>query len=258
METSAKEAEVVRAIYKDVRGRKILSPGESINGITVGALHFDAATKPSYMGAMVDLFEKLLPSSVSAFGGGYRRSIKPDLLFNGGRILHTEKIAGNTDRTTFEPCTEQNTPGNLTASPGNGPTDTGKVVYSCGTSNATALISRVAAICYDTLRDIFKAQRPEADFDSYAVPLLKAMVVHSCSWRETGERLQEVLKTSDNGQWVKTRISQWLGYGVPDSNRVLMCTEQRVTLLGFGKLSDGEAHIFKLPLPASMGSRRER
>ena len=40
-------------------------------------------------------------------------------------------------------------------------------------------------------------------------------------------------------------------------DRVLDCTEQRATLLGFGQLSDGEAHVFRLPLPPSLSARPE-
>jgi len=36
------------------------------------------------------------------------------------------------------------------------------------------------------------------------------------------------------------------------------CHEQRITLLGFGQLCDGEAHVFHLPLPSSLSGRREK
>lgn len=48
-----------------------------------------------------------------------------------------------------------------------------------------------------------------------------------------------------------------MGYGVPQVDRVLDCTEQRASLVGFGQLLDGEAHVFRLPLPPSLGSRPE-
>ena len=49
-----------------------------------------------------------------------------------------------------------------------------------------------------------------------------------------------------------------MGYGVPDIAKVLDCTEQRASLLGFGQLKDGEAHVFRLPLPPSLGAKREK
>jgi hypothetical protein len=49
-----------------------------------------------------------------------------------------------------------------------------------------------------------------------------------------------------------------MGYGLPQIDRVLDCTDQRATLLGYGELSDGEAHVFRLPLPPSLSARQER
>lgn len=250
-----KEAAIVRALYGDARHRRILSPSESINGITVGALHHDSATV-THIDHAVNLFESILPSPVSAFGSGHRRAIKPDLLFNGGRVLYTEPLSPTVDL-TFKSQRMRIAPGNKVASPSALAGDVNKVVYCCGTSNAAALISRMAAACHDTLVGVFEEQAPEIELRSYIAPLLKAMIVHGCSWGEVGVRLQEILQTSDNGRQIRNWISRWLGYGVPASERVLTCTEQRATLLGFGQLGDEEAHLFTLPLPPSLGSRRE-
>lgn len=255
MSNKEREAAIVKTLYRDARYRKILSPGESINGITVGALHHDSATV-SHIDHTVNLFGGLLPSPVSAFGSGHRRSIKPDVLFNGGRVLYTEPIGGPANA-TFAPRQMRIAPGNKVASPSVLSGDVNKVAYCCGTSNAAALISRMAAACHDTLVDIFEEQAPEIELRSYIAPLLKAMIVHGCSWGEIGRRLQEILQTRDNGQYIRNWISRWLGYGVPDIERVLACTEQRSTLLGFGQLVDEEAHLFTLPLPHSLGARRE-
>lgn len=250
-----KEATVVKALYGDARHRRILSPGESINGITVGALHQDTSAV-SHVDHVLNLFERILPSPISAFGSGYRRSIKPDLLSNGGRVLYTEPRCTTTD-VIFTPWQLRIAPGNKVASPSTLAGDLNKVTYCCGTSNAAALTSRIAAAYHDTLVNVFEEQAPEIELNSYVAPLLKAMIVHGCSWNEIGERLQAILQRSDNSRQIKNWISRWLGYGVPDGERVLACTEQRATLLGFGQLSDEEAHIYSLPLPPSLGARRE-
>jgi hypothetical protein len=177
-------------------------------------------------------------------------------LFNGGRVLYTEALGTTTDA-TFESRRMRIAPGNKVASPSALAGEVNKVVYCCGTSNAAALISRMAAAYHDTLVDVFDEQAPEIELSSYIAPLLKAMIVHGCSWGEIGTRLQEILQTRDNGQHISNWISRWLGYGVPASERVLACTEQRATLLGFGQLHDEEAHLFTLPLPPSLGARRE-
>jgi len=252
---SEKEALVVRTIYSDARHRKILSPAESINGLTVGALHYDAATV-AHTGRALNFFESLLPSPVSAFGSGHRRAVKPDLIFNGGRVLYKEPLGLNA-AATFEACHMRIAPGNKVASPSGMAGELGKVAFCCGTSNAAALISRLSAACHDTLKDVFEEQAPGAELAPYLAPLLKTMVIHGCSWGEIEGKLREILQTADNGRQMKSLIFRWLGYGVPDSNRVMECTAQRATLLGFGHLRDEEAHIFTLPLPPSIGARRE-
>src|SRR5690606_15663807 len=45
--------------------------------------------------------------------------------------------------------------------------------------------------------------------------------------------------------------------GVPDFTRAIECSEQRATVLGFGELGDGDAHVFRLPLPPSLAAKRE-
>jgi len=250
-----KEARVVKALYADARHRKMLSPGESINGLTVGALHHDSATV-AHMDYAVNLFESLLPSPVSPFGSGYRRAVKPDLLFNGGRFLYTEPLETTADA-TFRARRMRIAPGNKVASPSAVAGDLDKVAYCCGTSNAAALISRMTAACHDALLDVFEEQAPDIELRTYLAPLLKAMVIHGCSWGEIEDRLRAILQTPNNGRQLRSLISRWMGYGVPDGNRVLACTEQRATLLGFGQLGDEEAHVFSLPLPPSLGARRE-
>jgi len=249
------EAATIKALYRDARHRKLLSPAETINGISVGAVHLDEA-QVAYQGNRIDPFGRPLPSPVSAFGSGYRRAIKPDVIFYGGRQWYRLPLQP-TNPVTIEPAIFRTTPGNKVASPGSLAGELNATSYSCGTSNATALISRAAGICYDSLQQIFNEQAAEVDPSNYEVPLLKAMLVHGCSWGDVGSRISEVLRTPENGRQLSGLISRWIGYGIPVVDRVLDCTEQRATVLGFGQLSDGEAHVFSLPLPPSLGSRPE-
>jgi hypothetical protein len=249
------EAATIKALYRDARHRKLLSPAETINGISVGAVHLDEA-QVAYQGNRIDPFVRPLPSPVSAFGSGYRRAIKPDVIFYGGRQWYRLPLQP-TNPVTIEPAIFRTTPGNKVASPGSLAGELNATSYSCGTSNATALISRAAGICYDSLQQIFNEQAAEVDPSNYEVPLLKAMLVHGCSWDDIGSRISEVLRTPENGRQLSGLISRWIGYGLPAVDRVLDCTEQRATVLGFGQLSDGEAHVFSLPLPPSLGSRPE-
>ena len=256
LSAAEKEAEIIKAIYSDTRHRKILAPGECINGITVGALHHDNASIKLTSNA-VNLYEKPLPSTISAFGSGYRRSIKPDIVISGGRILHTE-LFGNPIAAFKALGNSRASPGNKVASPSSTPGELSKAAFCRGTSNAAALATRMAAQCYDVLLEIFEEQDPENDYSGYFTSILKTMIVHGSTWGDTGKRLRSILNTPKNRSQIRNLVSLWLGYGLPDSEKVLACTEQRATLIGFGQLKDGKAHEFTLPLPPSLGARRDR
>jgi hypothetical protein len=248
------EQAVVKYAYSDMRNRRLLSPAESINALTVGAAHHDNASLPTQMNSCLNPFTCFLPSPISAFGSGYRRGIKPDLIYSGGRQLYRIGLASSPQK--LEALNSRRPPGNHSAHPGVTPGDSQTTAHSCGTSNATALMSRAAGICYDSLMQVLR-DHTEDDMRKFEIPLLKAMLAHGCSWGEMSERLSQILQTSYNSQDLRRIICNWAGYGVPEIERVLTCTEQRATLLGFGELQDGKAHIFKLPLPPSLGSRQD-
>jgi hypothetical protein len=248
---------VVNTLYSDMRNRKILSPSESINGLTIGSLHQDNATlNPD--DPRIDLYENLLPSTCSPFGSGYQRSVKPDLVFSGGRVLYHKPLPQE-HNITFRPyCQTQRGPGNQVATPGRVPGVLTQTTFEYGTSNSAALVSRSAGICYDSLLKIFEDQSTDVQYEPYIVPLLKAMIVHGCSWGDMKERLHTILADHTDEDSINSWICRWAGYGVPDINKVLECREGRATLLGFGQLIHDQAHMFHLPLPISLGGQSVR
>ena len=250
------ESAIIKELYQKARNLGLLSPAESINGITVGSAHLDHATNIT-TGDRIDPYDSfILPSPISAFGSGYRRAVKPDIVYGGGRLLYRPKI--NINPVVIDPAFSRSGPGNKVACPGNSPGELSRTSHCCGTSNATALITRAGGICYDLLMEVVKDRVVGVEYVPYVAPLLKAMLVHGADWGDSGEHIAEILRTPDNTRQLKGWISRWLGYGIPQVERVLGCTEQRVTLLGFGGLKDNEAHVFKLPLPPSLSSRTDR
>jgi len=250
-----RESTIVHALFTDTRNRKIISPAESINALTIGSLHFDSAQIPPH-DRRVNPFVNVLPSPYSSFGSGHQRAIKPDLVYPGGRQLY--EAVPYRGMLSLECSSSAGAPGVKIASPGRFAGDLSKTVFTCGTSNSTAIISHAAATCYDLLIEIFEEQEIEIDYQPYIVPLLKAMMIHGCSWGRAGSQIEAVMHDEWGSHRAKTKISQWLGYGSPDISKVMGCHEQRITLLGFGQLRDGEAHVFHLPLPPSLSGRRER
>lgn len=254
LDSEEQESIVVKKIYEDARHRKLLSPAESINGITVGSLHFDYSAD-YHLGTQVELFESSLPSPVSAFGSGYRQSVKPDLIHIGGRIVHDEVPSSSEPHYAVSP--RKVAPGNCVAAPSSISAETNKSHYCSGTSNSAALVSRAAENLYRTISEIFSGQAPEQNRSFFEIPILKALLVHGCTWDEVGERLADILNDDFDARKIRRAISRWVGYGFPDFEKVTQCTNERVTLIGCGSLNDGEAHIYKLPLPPSLNARRE-
>ena len=250
-----RESTVVRLILAGGRFRRLLSPAESINALTVGASHCDYSTAlPS--GNRIDLFTRELPSPVSPLGTGYRRSVKPEIIYEGGKQLYRKNPLNGAVNLKLDIAPAVVAPGNRAAAPGL-PGVTNATSHSVGTSNATCLVSRNAAQLFTVLEDVFSTQPPEFDCRRCFVPLLKASLVHGATWADMGDCIEQIIRPGSDARQVKNLLTRWLGYGKPDFRRMKSCSAQRATVLGCGELSDGQGHVFSVPLPPSLSSRRE-
>jgi len=245
------QAELIKAVASGARNRRLLSPAESVNGLTVGAIHDDASIGPAIPGYRDPFVVDSLPSLVNAQGMGYRRAVKPELLAPGGRIVLRESYEP-VDNAVFDLYQMSQRPGQCVAAPGVLPGNTNNTCYTRGTSGATAIASRSAVSLFDVLQELRNDPGGDIiDIVPYAV-WLKALLTHSASWGSTIETLREILGTPGNRRGFREYITRLLGYGVIDAKRVRECTQQRVTALGGGFLQDGEAHIQRFPLPPSL------
>ena len=245
------ERAVIRAIAADSRNRRLLSPGETMNGVTVGAVHRDASSlEQSYL---IDPFaDECIPSVVSAQGPGFRRSIKPDILLPGGRQLLSKRLETTNDNSTLQVNSSFRSSGQLVAAPGQ-PGELNRNSLTTGTSNAAALATRAAALFHEVLEEI--QQESDLDFPASSLPvLIKALLAHGADWSTAWPLLKSNLRDSENSKRFREFAGRFLGYGIADIQKVMTCTEQRAILLGFGKLSDGEGAHFELPLPPSLAA----
>lgn len=237
--------EVTRMLLDKQMENRILSPSESINNITVGSAHRDGS-KINNDDPRVNPYGCLHPAIYTPFGGGFRNAVKPDLVFDGGRQMIEDKLQ---DRDHLYPSYYKRVPGLQVAWPGSVTTR----MYDRGTSCTAALISRHAYECYKMLRDLLAIY---AESESHIHLLVKALTVHGCSWNEIGENIQKYLPTGTNNKAAKSIKRRWIGYGYPDLDKSLVCNPKRVTVLGFGELEDGKAHIYQMPLPKSMDNKK--
>jgi hypothetical protein len=249
------QAQVLRAVAADARHRRLLSPAEAVNALTVGAIHSDASTGQAVSRAIQPYCDDGLPSIVNAQGMGYRRTIKPEILLSGGRTVLLESLQ-QSPNAVFDVYIQSRQPGQRVAAPGPTPGDLSYTWYGRGTSNAAALASRTATRLYDVL----DALRQGAGGDivetvPYAV-WLKALLVHGANWGTAGDVLTQILRNSRNSRQFKEYITRLIGYGMIDPARVSECTEYRVTALGGGLLQNDQAHVHRVPLPPSLSAQR--
>jgi hypothetical protein len=246
---------VLRRMQREQYDRRPLSPAEAINCLSVGAAHADAC--PVYdPGPRVDLLRgRRLPSPLNTVATGFRRSTKPEILLPGGRLLFRQDP---NDPALFSPVDSANPPGILTATPGLAPMELSRVRYSCGTSNAAALASRCAALAYERLSALDLPEGCVPLNNEYYAVLLKALVVHGASWDQAAATIESACPDlADDRQALRRLKQRFLGYGEVDVKRCLSSTEQRATLLGWGRISHVAGHQFELPLPPSLAARTE-
>ena len=235
--------------------RRLLCPAEAINALTIGAIHADSST-PGPLGDRINPYiSPGLPSPISALGLGYRRAVKPDLLLPGGRQLFRQKLGNTHAYETLQLLTFQSrSPGHRAASPAQG-ANLAATRFYCGTSNSTALGARYAAETHELLRTL--RDQPGGDLleDRYTAVLLKTMLVHGCSWDQPMTIIGPILEGLPNRPAVREYAPRFLGYGELVPERVRSCTPERVTLIGCGRLSEDGAHIYRVPLPPSLGGQ---
>lgn len=246
----ALERRALRAIRRQGSRRRLLSPAESINALTVAAVHDDrSALIPN--SAVVDLFDSAnLPSPLNALGLGFRRAVKPDVLIAGGRQLYRERLGSAHPNATLETINTIRPPGQRVAAPGPTAGDVRSMTHTRGTSNASALLTRAASQLYEVLIDLRGEPGGTRLQDQFTAVLLKGLLVHGSEWGTAANILQQNFA---NG---KDELTRFLGYGCVQPGRLSACTDERATLIGCSELRDGEAHRYHIPLPSCLNAQR--
>ncbi|MDN3988672.1 S8 family peptidase [Zwartia vadi] len=247
----ARQRLAVPALVADSVGRRVLTPGESINAITVGSVHADGATFVQTSDRF-DLFPDHGISPYSCIGHGFRRAVKPDILMPGGRVLHRERHNGNPDITVLQIINTSAAPGHRVAAPPNSSGQNTK--YARGTSNAAALATRGTAQAHSAI-EVLRTGSPDRLPNRMDAVLLKALLVHGAEWGNLEAQIIDARPEITDWRQRQSLVTRFVGYGLSDIDRAITCTEQRATLLGTGELRDGEALEFRVPLPPSLNAK---
>lgn len=242
---------ILSALDKSRASRVMLAPAESINALTVGAVHGDSSNGTP-LGA-VDPFDSFsgVTNLASSIGLGVNRAIKPDILEFGGRqLVQSDDDGGVLSAWAWE----HPDVGQLTAAPGVG-ASVDNVRRSTGTSNAAALTTRAAARLVDVLEGVYEESGSNWAESRTRAVVLKALLSHGCVWGPAGEILYNLY----GGKALKKKeaVSRVLGYGRPDHSRVVSADGSRITLLADDIISHNALHEYRLPIPRAMMGNRE-
>ncbi len=236
----------MKILHGNIRNHRLMSPADSVNTLSIGAIHTDKSTIYN-QGNRVDILPtQELPSPITAHGYGFRNSINPEIYLPGGRQLY-DYITNS----RYKINDIGMAPGQKVAAAPVNPGERNRGVYIRGTSNSAALASRGAALIYEVLDEL----RSGADTDipdEYMAVVIKSLLVHGASWGNSFNILESCLKTRDNSRLFKRIAARYLGYGIPDTKRVIECTERRATAIGYGSIKKDEKHEFRFPLPPSL------
>lgn len=241
---------IIRNMNNNVRIQRLLSPAESVNALTIGASFSDESNFTVDARQVLPCSDNMV-SPISAFGRGLNNSIKPDIIFDGGRNTMIQNGVSGTEL-RWRPS-QTRAPGTVSAAPFDLASGAQKIMYSYGTSNAAALTSHEASRCFDTLSAVFADAGEIMPFESIAL-LIKAMLVHGAEWGELYDIFNSAIGFPDRP---KDYLYRFFGYGKPNIDKAIECAKNRITLIGFGELKNGEAHLFDLPLPFSEFSREK-
>lgn len=247
----AVRAEMLRARHAASRHRRLLSPAEAVNAVTVGALHDDGSTPPA-SDLVVDAVGRGMPAVYSASGSGHRRSVKPEVLLPGGRQVFERPLPGTRGDTELRPARAAVLgPGLLVAAPGTFGAD--RTAFDCGTSHATALATRAAHQILDVLAAGAGGGSSEVRLpDPQYHPVLgKALLVHAAAWGDLAPLLLADLGLT------RRELAPVLGYGRVDPDRVALAARHRAVLVGASSIRDGQRQRFALPLPSALASTTE-
>ncbi|MBY0216919.1 S8 family peptidase [Paenibacillus illinoisensis] len=203
----------------DERSR-IANPAQSMQALTVGSISNSSLETED----MVVIGRKNEPSAFSRSGSGIWNSVKPDVVEYGGTWAKNKNGDELRFTTPSEVC-----PDLIRVSPEG-------VAFSkdaIGTSFSTPKVAYIAA-------EIQKL------YPSSPALLYRALIAQSARWPE------EVAENSSSLQ----DVVRYIGYGLPDIMRATKNDEYRVTLITEEPLylQEGQAHIFRVPIPEEMNA----
>lgn len=201
----------------------IRDPGQAWNALTVGAhTEFDSApTDPTYAGwTPLAPAGQLSPHSRTSLLFGTRPwPIKPDILMEGGNVLHD-------GGSMFEP---RHAALSLRST---GHANDQALASANATSAATAQAARLGALVMAT-------------YPEYWPETVRALIVHAAEWTPTMRN--ELAEARRRNLEAQQHVLRRYGWGVPSEARVLSSSDHAVTLVVQDEFIPFDGNDFKVP-----------
>lgn len=222
--------------------------------ISVGALHTDEAGDVAVPDTTLDVVPQGLPAVYGALGGGYVRSVKPEVLLHGGRQRYVRPVPGLSGWVQPRDARQSSTgPGLRVAAPDQGG-GLNATAFICGTSGATALATNAVSGVLDVLDQLTTSDGTSPDPQFHPV-LAKTLLVHAAHWDDMPNEMTRTGALPAGTS--RTTLTQFLGYGPVNLARVSIAARNRVVLIGAAAIYDKQRHRFVLPLPGPLAASTE-
>lgn len=256
---SDRSAQTLRGIGNIMADRRLFSPAETVNGLTIGACNEDAVSPSDRRTARVNVDpypDILMANPSSTLGPGFANSVKPDFLMPGSR--ERLRCIRSGDSVEVEPAGPSRAAGLKVAAPLREGTGSAEG-YTSGTSGAAALASRTAHRIHDALEATYGDAFVSLPHRQRAV-VLKALLAHPAKWpTEAADLVRSTLGPADGRQHVrqKDNIRRFFGYGYVDGDEAVACAADRATFWATGTLEPEKSATVAVPIPVAMHGRAQ-
>ena len=250
----------VVALNNIAADRRLLSPAETVNGVTVGACNDDAVSPAdrALTRALIDPFpEHRTSNPSSALGPGFANAVKPDILMPGARE-HLQVVRSHAHIDVRPSGPARGAGLRVAAPPANGRENLDG--YTNGTSAAAALASRTCHRIHDALEAAYGAEFVSLPSINRAL-LLKALLIHPARWPDDmAELIRRTVGPAGRGQASrqKDNIRRFLGFGYVDADDAVACAADRATFFATERCSVTERRRLRSRCRPPWVARRAR